>query len=121
MRFDHIVKNLEYGIDHINKPVSKDDTVKFFPYMLVKDTLAFCVCGVVISLVIFFGPNLMAEVDNYIPADPLVTPAHIVPEWYLLPFYAILRAIPSKLGGVIFMFASIFVLAGLPWLDSSKV
>ena len=59
--------------------------------------------------------------DNYIEADPLVTPAHIVPEWYLLPFYAILRAVPSKLGGVIVMFSSIFVLVLLPWLDSSKV
>ena len=70
---------------------------------------------------VFYLPNFLGHPDNYIPADPLVTPAHIVPEWYLLPFYAILRAIPSKLGGVIFMFASIFILMALPWLDSSKV
>ena len=63
----------------------------------------------------------MGHPDNYIVANPLVTPSHIVPEWYLLPFYAILRAIPSKLGGVIFMFASIFILMILPWLDTSKV
>jgi ubiquinol-cytochrome c reductase cytochrome b subunit len=100
---------------------SKNDTVKFFPYMLLKDTLALCVMGVLISAVIFFGPNIMAEVDNYIPADPLVTPAHIVPNWYLAPFYAILRAIPDKLGGVVLMFASILVLFILPWLDRSKV
>jgi ubiquinol-cytochrome c reductase cytochrome b subunit len=100
---------------------SKKDTVKFFPYMLLKDTLALCVLGVLISAVIFFGPNIMAEVDNYIPADPLVTPAHIVPNWYLAPFYAILRAIPDKLGGVVLMFASILVLFILPWLDRSKV
>ena len=100
---------------------SKKDTVSFFPYMLIKDTVAVCVFGVIISAVIFFGPNIMAEVDNYIPADPLVTPAHIVPNWYLAPFYAILRAIPSKLGGVIFMFAAIFILMLLPWLDTSKV
>ena len=100
---------------------SKNDTVKFFPYMLIKDTVAVCVFGVVISSVIFFGPNIMAEVDNYIPADPLVTPAHIVPNWYLAPFYAILRAIPSKMGGVLAMGAAIFILFVLPWLDTSKV
>jgi len=100
---------------------NSEDTVKFYPYMLVKDTLAFCVFGVVISAVIFFGPNLMAEVDNYIPADPLVTPAHIVPNWYLAPFYAILRAVPDKLGGVVLMFGAIIVLFVLPWLDRSKI
>ena len=105
------------GID-VKEP---KDTVKFYPYMLVKDTLAFCVFGVVISAVIFFGPNLMAEVDNYIPADPLVTPAHIVPNWYLAPFYAILRAVPDKLGGVLLMFAAIIVLFVIPWLDTSKI
>ncbi len=97
------------------------DTVNFFPHMLIKDTLAFCVFGIIISAVIFFGPNMMAEVDNYIPADPLVTPAHIVPNWYLAPFYAILRAIPDKLGGVVLMFGAILVLFFLPWLDKSKV
>jgi ubiquinol-cytochrome c reductase cytochrome b subunit len=88
---------------------SKGDTVSFFPYMIVKDTLAVCVCGVVISVIIFFGPNLMAEVDNYIPANPMVTPAHIVPNWYLAPFYAILRAVPDKLGGVALMFSAILI------------
>ena len=100
---------------------SKNDTVRFFPYMLIKDTIATCVFGVLISAVIFFGPNLMAEVDNYIPADPLVTPAHIVPNWYLAPFYAILRAVPDKLGGVLLMFGAIAILFVLPWLDRSKV
>mgnify|MGYP006141413047 FL=1 len=100
---------------------SKNDTVKFFPYMLMKDTVAVCVFGVIISAVIFFGPNIMAEVDNYIPADPMVTPAHIVPNWYLAPFYAILRAIPSKMGGVLAMGAAIFILFVLPWLDTSKI
>jgi len=89
--------------------------------MLIKDTIATCVFGVLISAVIFFGPNLMAEVDNYIPADPLVTPAHIVPNWYLAPFYAILRAVPDKLGGVLLMFGAIAILFVLPWLDRSKV
>tara|TARA_A100000164_G_C21700295_1_gene673207 strand:- start:384 stop:806 length:423 start_codon:yes stop_codon:yes gene_type:complete len=63
----------------------------------------------------------MGHPDNYIPANPLITPTHIVPEWYLLPFYAILRSVPDKLGGVILLFASIFILLALPWLDRSKV
>ena len=100
---------------------SEKDTVKFYPYMLVKDTIAACVFGVIVSAVVFFGPNLMAEVDNYIPADPLVTPSHIVANWYLAPFYAILRAIPDKLGGVVLMFGAILILFVLPWLDRSKI
>ena len=70
---------------------------------------------------VFFTPNVLGHSDNYIPANPLVTPAHIVPEWYLLPFYAILRSVPDKLGGVILMFSAIFILFVLPWLDTSKV
>ena len=72
-------------------------------------------------LEIFFAPNILGHSDNYIQANPLVTPKHIVPEWYLLPFYAILRSVPDKLGGVILLFGSIFILMALPWLDSSKV
>jgi ubiquinol-cytochrome c reductase cytochrome b subunit len=70
---------------------------------------------------VFFAPNYLGHADNYIPANPLVTPAHIVPEWYFLPFYAILRSVPDKLGGVLLMFGAIAVLAALPWLDTSKV
>ena len=70
---------------------------------------------------VFFSQNVLGHSDNYIPANPLVTPAHIVPEWYLLPFYAILRSVPDKLGGVILMFGAIFILFVLPWLDTSKV
>jgi ubiquinol-cytochrome c reductase cytochrome b subunit len=70
---------------------------------------------------VFFAPNYMGHPDNYIPANPLVTPAHIVPEWYFLPFYAILRAVPDKLGGVLAMFGAIAVLFVVPWLDTSKV
>nr|WP_307725790.1 hypothetical protein [Iodidimonas gelatinilytica] len=66
-------------------------------------------------------PNSLGHPDNYIPADPLVTPPHIVPEWYFLPFYAILRAVPDKLGGVLLMFAAVGLLFFLPWLDTSKV
>jgi len=70
------------------------------------------VFGFVIAVVIFFGPNLMAEVDNYIPANPMATPTHIVANWYLAPFYAILRAVPDKLGGVALMFSAILILFG---------
>jgi ubiquinol-cytochrome c reductase cytochrome b subunit len=76
---------------------------------------------IVYAWFVFYLPNYLGHADNYNEANPLVTPAHIVPEWYLLPFYAILRAIPNKLGGVIMMFGSIAVLLFVPWLDTSKV
>ncbi len=76
---------------------------------------------IIFSGFIFFAPNILGHSDNYIEANPLVTPKHIVPEWYLLPFYAILRSVPDKLGGVILLFGSIFILMALPWLDKSKV
>jgi ubiquinol-cytochrome c reductase cytochrome b/c1 subunit len=97
------------------------DSLPFHPYFTIKDTLASCVFLLVFCVFVFFMPNVLGHPDNYIPANPLVTPAHIVPEWYFLPFYAILRAIPNKLAGVIAMFGSIGVLALLPWLDTSKV
>ena len=73
------------------------------------------------AALVFFSPNFFASPDNYIPANPLQTPAEIVPEWYFLPFYAILRSVPNKLGGVMMMFGSIMVLFVLPWLDTSPV
>lgn len=99
----------------------KQDVLPFHPYYTMKDGFALCVFLILFAVFIFFAPNILGHSDNYIPANPLVTPAHIVPEWYLLPFYAILRAVPDKLGGVILMFGSIFVLFLLPWLDTSKV
>jgi len=110
-----------------NNPVGIDvkknsnETMPFHPYMVMKDITALLVFVIIFLWFVFFAPNVLGHPDNYIEANPLVTPAHIVPEWYLLPFYAILRAIPSKLGGVIFMFAAIFILMLLPWLDTSKV
>ena len=100
---------------------NSNETMSFHPYMVMKDLVALLAFSVIFLWFVFFAPNVLGHPDNYIEADPLVTPSHIVPEWYLLPFYAILRAIPSKLGGVIFMFASIFVLMFLPWLDTLKV
>ncbi|MBA4793494.1 cytochrome b/b6 [Phenylobacterium sp.] len=100
---------------------SKADTVPFHPYYTVKDGFAIVVFLILFATFVFYNPNALGHADNYIPGNPLVTPAHIVPEWYFLPFYAILRAVPDKLGGVILMFGAIAVLFVLPWLDTSKV
>ena len=99
----------------------KSDTVPFTPYATVKDLFAMVLFFILFAYFVFFLPNYLGHADNYIEANPLVTPAHIVPEWYFLPFYAILRAVPSALGGVLLMFGAIAVLFILPWLDTSKV
>jgi len=103
------------------EPKGPQDTIPFHPYYTIKDSFGIMVFFIFFAYFVFFQPNFFGHPDNYIPANPLVTPAHIVPEWYFLPFYAILRAVPDKLGGVLMMFASIGVLFILPWLDSSKV
>ncbi len=109
-----------------NNPLGIDmkgpqDSLPFHPYYTVKDLFGMGVFLIVYAGFVFFAPNYLGDPANYIPANPLSTPAHIVPEWYFLPFYAILRAIPNKLLGVIAMFSSIFVLFFLPWLDRSPV
>jgi ubiquinol-cytochrome c reductase cytochrome b subunit len=103
------------------EPQREGETVTFNPFMTIKDLHGAVVFFALFAFVLFFAPNYLGHPDNYIPANPLVTPAHIVPEWYFLPFYAILRAIPDKLFGVIGMVASIGLLAALPWLDTSRV
>jgi quinol-cytochrome oxidoreductase complex cytochrome b subunit len=100
---------------------SEKDTIPFHPYYTVKDGFAIAVFLILFATFVFFNPDGLGHADNYIEANPLVTPQHIVPEWYFLPFYAILRAIPNKLMGVLAMFASIGFLFVLPWLDTSKV
>jgi ubiquinol-cytochrome c reductase cytochrome b/c1 subunit len=100
---------------------TKSDAVPMFPYAVAKDAFGLFVFLIMFGWFVFFLPDYLGHADNYIEANPLVTPPHIVPEWYFLPFYAILRAIPSKLGGVIAMFAAIVVLLFVPWLDSSRV
>ena len=100
---------------------SKADTVPFHPYYTVKDGFAASVFFILFAAFVFFAPDALGHPDNYIVANPLVTPQHIVPEWYFLPYYAILRAIPNKLGGVIAMFGAIAILFALPWIDRSKV
>jgi ubiquinol-cytochrome c reductase cytochrome b subunit len=105
----------------------EQDTVPFHPYYTAKDAVGLGVFMLVFAALIFFSPNLLGHPDNYIEANPLSTPAHIVPEWYFLPFYAILKSftanfiLPAKLWGVLAMFGSILLLFFLPWLDSSPV
>ncbi|WP_036291698.1 cytochrome b/b6 [Methylosinus sp. PW1] len=99
----------------------KKETVPFTPYATLKDAVGLVVFVGLFAWLTFFVPNYTGHPDNYIEANPLVTPPHIVPEWYFLPFYAILRAIPNKLVGVIALFSSILIVAALPWLDTSKV
>ena len=110
--------NNPVGID-IKKP--SKDTVPFHPYIVIKDTFALLMFMIIFAFFVFYSPNVLGHADNYIEANPMVTPAHIVPEWYLLPFYAILRSVPDKLLGVIAMLSAILILAALPWLDTSKI
>ena len=100
---------------------SKKDAISFHPYFTVKDLVGFVAFFLVFGYFLFFYPNALGHPDNYIPANPMVTPPHIVPEWYFLPFYAILRAVPDKLGGVLMMFGAILLLFFLPYLDKSPV
>ncbi|HVN00057.1 MAG TPA: cytochrome b N-terminal domain-containing protein [Caulobacteraceae bacterium] len=100
---------------------SKSDTVPFHPYYTVKDGFAIALFMIVFAIFVFYLPNALLDTDNNIPANPIQTPPHIVPEWYLLPYYAILRAIPDKLMGVIFLALAIGNIFALPWLDTSRV
>jgi ubiquinol-cytochrome c reductase cytochrome b subunit len=114
----HVGQNNPTGVEITD---FKKDTVPFTPYATIKDIFAIVSFMVFFSYWAFLMPNYLGHADNYIPANPAVTPAHIVPEWYFLPFYAILRAIPDKLGGVIAMALAILLVAFLPWLDTSRV
>ena len=119
----HIVALHRFGS---NNPLGIDtkgpqDQLPFHPYYTIKDLFGLSVFLAIFAFMVFFQPNFLGHPDNYIPANPLVTPAHIVPEWYFLPFYAILRAVPDKLGGVLMMFGAIAVLFILPWLDRSPI
>jgi ubiquinol-cytochrome c reductase cytochrome b subunit len=116
--------NNPLGIDH----KGPQDSIPFHPYYTIKDMFGLMVFLIIYSIFVFYMPNALGDTQNYIPANPLQTPPEIVPEWYLLPFYAILRSmtfdvlgIPSKLIGVMLMFASILVLFVVPWLDTSRV
>ena len=119
----HIVALHTHGS---NNPLGIDrkgpqDSIPFHPYYTIKDLFGLSFVLTIFAAVVFYAPDYLGHPDNYIPADPLKTPAHIVPEWYFLPFYAILRAVPDKLGGVIAMISAILILFAIPWLDTSKV
>jgi ubiquinol-cytochrome c reductase cytochrome b subunit len=100
---------------------SKSDSVPMYPYAVAKDAVGLFAFLIIFAWFVFVMPDYLGHADNFTPANPLVTPPHIVPEWYFLPFYAILRAIPSKLGGVVAMFAAVLILVFVPWLDTSRV
>jgi ubiquinol-cytochrome c reductase cytochrome b subunit len=97
------------------------DTVPFHPYYTVKDAFYLALFVLVYAAFVFFDPNFFGNPDNYTPANPLVTPPDIVPEWYLLPFYAMLRSVPQKLIGVLVLAGAILTLFFVPWLDTSRV
>lgn len=100
---------------------STNDKIHLYPYFIIKDFLGLTIFLIFFSFFIYFYPNILGHSDNYIEANPMVTPTHIVPEWYFLPFYAILRSIPHKLGGVIAMLFSILILTLLPWIHSTEI
>lgn len=119
----HLVALHTHGSNNptgVEKKTPKD-TIPFHPYYTLKDLFGLGVFLMVWASFVFFAPNFFGEPDNYIPANPLLTPAHIVPEWYFLPFYAILRCVPDKLGGVFLMFSAVGILFAVPWLDKSPV
>ncbi len=109
--------NNPLGID----PKGPQDTLPFHPYYTAKDSVGIGVYLIIFAALVFFAPNFLGDANNFIEANPLQTPADIVPEWYFLPYYAILRSVPNKLLGVCLMFGSLLVLLVLPWLDTSRV
>ena len=106
-----------------NNPIgiNAPDTIQFTPYYTIKDVYGIVVFWLFFSVFLYYYPNVLGHSDNYIKADPMVTPTHIVPEWYFLPFYAILRAVPNKLGGVVLLLAAILILLALPFYVNSKI
>jgi ubiquinol-cytochrome c reductase cytochrome b subunit len=117
----HLIALHEHGS---NNPIGIDgniDKVPFHPYYTIKDLFGFGVFAIFFSSFLFFAPNLLGHADNYIPANPLVTPPHIQPEWYFLFAYTVLRSIPDKLIGVLALFGSLLVLLPMPWLHTSNI
>lgn len=117
----HTIALHEHGSNNPLGITANTDRIPFHPYYSFKDFVGFFIFFLIVSIFIFYAPNYLGHPDNYIPANPLVTPPSIVPEWYLLPFYTILRSIPDKLGGVIAMFSAMLILLLLPILDKSKI
>jgi len=117
----HMITLHQHGSSNPNGITGNVDRVPMHPYFMFKDLVTIFFFFLVLSVIIFYYPNLLGHSDNYIPANPMSTPASIVPEWYLLPYYAILRSIPNKLLGVIAMFASLLILLIMPIADTSRI
>lgn len=117
----HLIALHTHGSNNPNGVGSNSDRYAMHPYFTFKDLVTIFFFFLVLSIIVFYYPNLMGHSDNYIPANPMQTPPSIVPEWYLLPFYAILRSIPNKLLGVIAMFGSLLILLILPYTDLSRI
>jgi quinol-cytochrome oxidoreductase complex cytochrome b subunit len=117
----HLVLLHENGSNNPLGIYIKMETIPFYPYFYVKDLFGFILLMFIFSVFVYYYPNTLGHPDNYIPANPMKTPLHIVPEWYFLPFYAILRSIPNKIGGVIAMFGSLLILLTIPFTNSSEV
>jgi len=116
----HLLFLHETGSNNPTGLNSDADKISFHPYFSYKDLLGFVVLLLALTSFALFSPNILGDPDNFIPANPLVTPPHIKPEWYFLFAYAILRSIPNKLGGVLALLFSILVLIVVPFLHTSK-
>nr|YP_009649342.1 apocytochrome b [Rhizopogon vinicolor]QDA23259.1 apocytochrome b [Rhizopogon vinicolor] len=117
----HLIAVHTHGSSNPNGISSNGDRYSIHPYFMFKDLITIFAFFLVLSVIVFYYPNLLGHSDNYIEANPMSTPSSIVPEWYLLPFYAILRSIPNKLLGVLAMFGSLFILFILPLVDVSRI
>lgn len=117
----HIAALHQYGSNNPLGSTATVDKVSFYPYFLLKDLVGWVAFTLFFAFFIYFAPNALGHPDNYIPANPMVTPSHIVPEWYFLPVYAILRSIPNKLGGVLAIGLVFVSLLLLPFINSSDV
>lgn len=117
----HLILLHEVGSNNPLGITLKTENIPFYPYFYTKDLFGLMVLFLVFFIFIFYYPNTLGHPDNYIEANPMKTPLHIVPEWYFLPFYAILRSIPNKIGGVIAMFGSLIILLTIPFTNSSEI
>lgn len=117
----HLIALHVHGSSNPNGISSNGDRYAMHPYFMFKDLVTILLFFLVLSIIVFYYPNLLGHSDNYIPANPMSTPVSIVPEWYLLPYYAILRSIPNKLLGVVAMFGSLLILLVLPLTDLSRI
>ena len=117
----HLILLHEVGSNNPLGITLKTDNITFYPYFYTKDLFGLMILFLLFGIFIFYCPNTLGHPDNYIEANPMKTPLHIVPEWYFLPFYAILRSIPNKIGGVIAMFGSLIILLTIPFLNSSEI